>query len=305
MSLEPLRTFPVGELPRIDAGPPPRMEWLAIGQLGIESDYQRPVTAQGRKTIEKIARGFDWAQFSPVIVRPVGKDRFAVIDGQHRTTAALIRGYEKVPAYIVAADGARAARIFAAVNGTVTRLSSLAIYKAGLAGAEDWALAVQRVSTAAGVSVLLYPVAASQMRPHQTLAVSTIRQMIAIRGEDETIAALKLFRASKGSEKPGAWGAKRILACGNLITAHPGWLRDVDRLCHAASSIDFQFGDYAACEARLVKQLGDGRGDSVSWRAIVARVHDLKTRRLSPQMIAAQLRLPYAEVERALLEKVA
>jgi hypothetical protein len=65
----------------------------------------------------------EWAKFSPVIVAPVEGGMFSIIDGQHRATAAMLRGIEKVPCEIVHIDRARQAEAFAAINGNITRVS--------------------------------------------------------------------------------------------------------------------------------------------------------------------------------------
>lgn len=47
--------------------------------------------------------------------------QFAIVDGQHQTTAAILRGQEKVSCQVVQADRAKQAAAYAAVNGNTRR----------------------------------------------------------------------------------------------------------------------------------------------------------------------------------------
>jgi ParB-like chromosome segregation protein Spo0J len=53
--------------------------------------------------------------------------RFAIIDGQHRTTSAAILGIETVPCQIVIAEQTEQAAAFKAINGTITPISQMAL----------------------------------------------------------------------------------------------------------------------------------------------------------------------------------
>src|ERR1700722_8255050 len=78
-------------------GPVPMLQWVEVGELVIDSSYQRAIGRRGTINIKGIAENFDWSKFAPVIVAPVEGGKFAVVDGQHRTTAAMLRGVESVP----------------------------------------------------------------------------------------------------------------------------------------------------------------------------------------------------------------
>src|SRR5580693_7468122 len=94
-------------------GPAPYMDWIEVNRLVVDKTYQRDISRAGSANINRIAEFFEWAKFSPVIVAPVEGGRFTVIDGQHRATAAMLRGIEKVPCEIVHIDRARQAETFA------------------------------------------------------------------------------------------------------------------------------------------------------------------------------------------------
>src|SRR5271155_4233368 len=85
------------------AGAAPMLQWLKITDLVVDPAYQRPIIGKGRQNVDRIAREFSWSCFAPVVVSPVEGRKFAIIDGQHRTTSAAIVGYESVPSQIVIA----------------------------------------------------------------------------------------------------------------------------------------------------------------------------------------------------------
>jgi hypothetical protein len=108
------------------------MDSIEVKRLVTDKTYQREISRAGSINVERIAEYFEWAKFSPVIVAPVEGGMFSIIDGQHRATAAMLRGIEKVPCEIVHIDRARQAEAFAAINGNTTRVSAQVVYYARL-----------------------------------------------------------------------------------------------------------------------------------------------------------------------------
>jgi hypothetical protein len=86
----------------------------------------------------------------PVIVAAVEGGKFAIVDDQHRTTAAMLRGIESVPCQMVQADRAQQAAAYAAVNGNATKTTP---FHARLAAGHDDALKLGDVCSAAGVTI--------------------------------------------------------------------------------------------------------------------------------------------------------
>jgi hypothetical protein len=172
-------------------GPKPELAWIPIAQLVVDDRYQRPIMRSGRATIERIAAGFDWRKFSPVIVARLPESRYAIIDGQHRATAADLNGQPSVPCSIIKAETREQAQAFASINGNVTKLHSLQIYHAALAGGDEKAAQVARVTAAAGVSICRYPLPAAKMERGQTIAPRLFFDLIKQHGEDIVVAALK------------------------------------------------------------------------------------------------------------------
>jgi hypothetical protein len=104
-------------------GPAPMLQWIRIAELVVDPTYQRPIIGKGRKNVDQIARSFSWSCFAPVVVSPVEGGKFAVIDGQHRTTAAALAGFETVPCQVVIAAQQEQAAAFKAINGITTAIS--------------------------------------------------------------------------------------------------------------------------------------------------------------------------------------
>jgi len=93
--------------------------------LLVDTEYQREIGRRGAVNVVQIAEHFDWSKFAPVIVAPVAGGHFAIVDGQHRTTAAMLRDIKEVPCQLVQADRAKQAAAYAAVNGNVTKTTRL------------------------------------------------------------------------------------------------------------------------------------------------------------------------------------
>src|SRR5919107_4150563 len=134
------------ETPRgVSAGPAPMLQWISISDLVVDPSYQRPIVGKGRKNVDRIARSFSWSCFAPVVVSPVEGGKFAIIDGQHRTTAAALVGLETVPCQVVIAAREEQAAAFKAINGITTPISAMALHAAALVAGEPWAVQVAEV----------------------------------------------------------------------------------------------------------------------------------------------------------------
>lgn len=69
------------------SGNPPSLEWLAVGQLQIDSAYQRACDGpKSRALIGKMIRRWEWALCQPLVVTRRLDGSLFVIDGQHRWT---------------------------------------------------------------------------------------------------------------------------------------------------------------------------------------------------------------------------
>lgn len=137
-------------------GSPPTLEWRAVGELMIDPTYQRTVdTGPSQTLIRRIAMFWDWGLCQPLAVsrRPDGS--LTIVDGQHRASAAKLRGdIPHLPCvmtnYPSAGDEAAA---FVALNQMRRPLSALDLFKAAVAAEDTEALTVLKALTNAGLSL--------------------------------------------------------------------------------------------------------------------------------------------------------
>lgn len=172
-------------------GPAPMLEWIKTDRFVVDATYQREIGKRGKLNIQHIAENFDWSKFAPVIVAPVEGGRYAIVDGQHRTTAAMLRGVEKVPCQIVQADRAQQAAAYAAVNGNVTKTTPHQLFHAKLAAADEAAIALEEVCRAGGVTILRRNLVQAKMGVGETQAVGALSRCLRTYGRNTLITALQ------------------------------------------------------------------------------------------------------------------
>ncbi|MDI9847347.1 ParB/RepB/Spo0J family partition protein [Rhodoblastus sp. 17X3] len=181
-----------------ESGPAPQLQWIKLALLRVDRAYQRDILRNGQRQIARIAAAFDWACFAPVIVAPIEGGLYAIIDGQHRSTGALLAGKQEVPCQIVIADARKQAIAFSAINGAVTRMSALATFRAALAGGEPEAVEIDRLAREAGIRVLGYPLAAAQMKRGDCTCPQELRSLFRRFGPADLLRAFVALSASGG-----------------------------------------------------------------------------------------------------------
>jgi hypothetical protein len=216
----------------IEAGPAPSLLWLKTVELVVDETYQRRISHAGRKAIQAIVDDFEWSRFSPVLVAPLEGGIYAIIDGQHRTTAAAVCGFDMVPCQLVQADRRRQAAAFAAVNGRVQRISTMHVYHAAHAAEEGWAVAVGEVAAAAGVTILKYPIMAhSPARPrHSTMSVRAIQRIVDKHDSVFAATVLRSITRSALGDDPATLGDRWISGIASALAERPRWAADEVRL---------------------------------------------------------------------------
>jgi hypothetical protein len=218
-------------------GAVPMLQWLKIEDLVVDPAYQRPIVGNGRRNVERIAREFSWSCFAPVVVSPVEGGKFAIIDGQHRTTSAAILGIERVPCQIVIAALNEQAAAFKAINGTITPISQMALHAAALIANEPWAVQIAHVCACAQVELLRYPVPINKQGSGQTMAVGAMTQCLKRYGEPTLITALQCVTQTANNQ-PGALTARTIKALCDVLHRNPEWRESGLSLLEAFDSID-------------------------------------------------------------------
>lgn len=217
-----------------DLGNIPTIEWLPIVALRVNDVYQREVRANGRTNVIQIAKNFKWSKFGVVLVAAVGNGTFAIIDGQHRTLGAAIRGIDAVPCLILhGVNIEQQAEIFAAINGKVTAISALSIFHAELASKDPMALRVQDLCKEAGVTVCRYVKPLDSLLRGETVSVNTLKTVIQQYGEPLVKLALKCILKASGDHT--------VLLNSNVIRA----------MCH---TLDAE-GTFRVPEYRLISMM--------------------------------------------------
>jgi hypothetical protein len=186
-----------------ECGPAPQQMWLPIAQLVVDPRYQREITKQGRSNVRRIAASFHWKYFSAVVVAPVPGGQYAIVDGQHRSTAAALCGHPAVPCQVIFADVNEQAQAFSAINGAVTRVHNLAMHKAAVAAGDKDALAIEKAAAAAGVQVLRFPVSELNQLPGQTMAIGAIRDCLREFGREAVVLGLRGVTETSNAVKGG------------------------------------------------------------------------------------------------------
>lgn len=200
----------------------PELLWIPIARLVIDDRYQRPLLEANWEIIHRIASRFTWTRFSPVMAAPIDGVRLALIDGQHRTHGAALVGHTAVPGLIVDLDPAAQAAAFAGINGEMTRVHPIQVFKAALAAGETWAVECQQVVAAAGCELMTFQASSDKRQVRQVYAVSAIRQMVeAGHGELVTRALTALSRSTFGGGFVEAWSNETLKPLIAAVIATP------------------------------------------------------------------------------------
>lgn len=162
-----------------DPGPAPMLQWLNVTDLVVDDSYQRDLKRESWTRIRKIASQFRWSRFSPVFVAPVEGGRFAIIDGQHRTHAAALCGFEQVPCQIVQMTREEQAASFAAVNGMVTKVTGFNILRAALVAGEGWARDAAKACEDAGCRLMTSNSSTDEKKAGEVYAIALVKQLVA------------------------------------------------------------------------------------------------------------------------------
>ena len=178
---------------------------------------------------------------------------YAVIDGQHRTTAAAACGIESVPCQIIQADAQEQARAFAAINGVKRNVTNDQKYRAALAAGDPAALNIRRVTEAAGIRLLPYNPSTETIKPGETTAHTAVRHMIGTFA-DRAIFVMRCLRAA-AADMPGSLKGQVFYAATQVFEDHPEWFDRPDVVA-AFEEVDLVDAlDQAISRSALIKGL--------------------------------------------------
>lgn len=219
-----------GKTVAAEPGPAPMLQWLEIGDLVVDDSYQRELKGENWTAIGRIAASFRWSRFSPVFVAPIEGGKFAIIDGQHRTHAALMCGFERVPCQIVQMDTVEQAASFAAVNGLVTKVSAGQIFKAALVAGNAQAQACQQAVIDAGCRLMLRNNTTSEKKAGEVYALGLIKTQVKAGNAGVVTAGLSALRKSECGKVPEYWAGPvlKLLLLG--LADHRAAIADVSAL---------------------------------------------------------------------------
>jgi hypothetical protein len=220
-------------------GAAPMLQWIKISDLVVDDSYQRPIYGAGKGNVRKIAAEFRWSKFAPVVVAPIEGGKFAIIDGQHRATAAALLGIESVPAQTIIADRAEQAAAFKSINGQVTRMHPLALHHAALAASDSGALEIAAVAGASGVTILRYPKTADSMSAGETMAFGSIRDGLRQFGAETVITGLQCV-VETTNNRAGLLAATILRAIFAVLGGNVRWRDGGGDLLAAFDEIDLE-----------------------------------------------------------------
>jgi hypothetical protein len=252
--------------PADDIGIAGHLKWLPLSCLRIDPRYQRPILANGRKTIRAIIEGFRWSKFSPLVVGERDGGLYAIIDGQHRATGALTHGgIREVPCLVIRGGAEAEAGAFAIINGQVTNISGTQIHVARVMAGEKDAIALDTICQAAGVRIMKFPAAFGTWKPGETMASGTLRICHKRYGRETLITALQCITQTNDGNA-GYVKADVIHGFCEALSRNTTWRDAGDTLFQSIETVGVP-GIY-----RTSKALKDGAGKGASMWVLVAKV---------------------------------
>jgi hypothetical protein len=267
----------VSPVSEFSPGPAPFLEWISVEKLVVDVTYQREIGRRGAANVNQISENFDWSKFAPVIVAPVEGGVFAIVDGQHRTTAAILRGLETVPCQVVQADRAKQAAAYAAVNGNVTKTTAQQLYHAKLAAKDAQALALSDVCAAAGVEILRKNLVRAEIRKGQTCAVTSLNRCLTLYGRDTLITALQCITETADGN-PGFVRATIVEPLCEVLHEAPQWRDAGESLLRVMDK--FRFAD-------VWSEIAAGRDQifpATAKKMMADKIKKFLARRLGPSL---------------------
>lgn len=230
-------------LPKIETGPVNGemgdLAILSINALRVDETYQRSMSAKSKKNVAYICKNFSWIKFTPIIVVEIPGNLFAVIDGQHRATAAMTLSISEIPCCVMKCTPEQAAAAFAAINGRVTSISPADIWHAEVAAKDPDAMAVKRVLDAADVTIIRKNISRYDIKVGQSRSINVIRRAFEKHGPDLLTTALQCITQT-GNGNPGFISGAVINGIINAIRTKKELLGNPSRLFDIFDMIDLE-----------------------------------------------------------------
>lgn len=251
----------------------PVLEWVSVSALVIDDRYQRPLGRSNWATIRRIARHFQWSRFSPLIVCPVSPapgrwtSRYAIVDGQHRAHAALMAGIDEVPCLVSVSSPTEQAASFATINGSMTRVSALQVFRAAVASQEPWALEIVAVCDAAGCEARTANNSTEYKKPGEVYATKALQDAVKRFGGAVVTGALTALRQSQAGGDAEIWASVYLRVWLVCVGERPWLAGRVDDLAAFLDAVSlYEIIDEATRLSRAMR--AEGQAETVYSMAV-------------------------------------
>jgi hypothetical protein len=243
----------------LNIGDRPTLEWVALGLIDVDHNYQREIKPQ---LVEKILRKFSWRKFGAIVLSRQPEGRFAVVEGQHRWKAAYLHPrVDAVPAVVVSHDDAAGeADSFLAINRDRMAVTTVEQYWAGLTAGDEAATAISKVLQSAGCDVVP---AQGHYRPNLTNSITAVDRCLKRYGDGPTRRALLVIRAAWPEDAKALRGTL-ITALARIIRANDKTVSDAD----LAAVIRRESFAKLTAHAESFRKLAGGSADTAIARTI-------------------------------------
>ncbi|AZO47115.1 MAG: hypothetical protein EOS54_04535 [Mesorhizobium sp.] len=162
----------------------PKCELVDPQTLFVDGSYQRSIGEKGQRQIRRMIQRFCWTRFKPPICaygRHKNRTVLMVLDGQHTAIAAASNpNVERIPVMIVdAPETSSQAAAFVGQNTDRLAVTPLQLHQAAVIAQDEDAVTVEQVCQRAGVTVLKGPAGNGRYRARETIAVTTVSNLVA------------------------------------------------------------------------------------------------------------------------------
>lgn len=257
-------------------GSPPTLEWRGVGELLIDTTYQREIdTSASQALIRKIAQFWDWGLCQPLAVSRRPDGRLTIVDGQHRASAAKKRGdIPHLPCVITSYPNAGdEAAAFVALNQMRRPLSALDLFKAAVAAEDTEALLILDHMKRAGLSLAPHS-NYTAWKPGMVANVAGLKECLRSKGHHVLRDALKVLARAydgqvlryAGTLFPGivhiVANERQGCASGEIIQGREQFMPGMIDMIAAATQKEWQ------------SEINAARGDGIGSRAAAANVFE-------------------------------
>lgn len=207
-----------------ELGRKPELKWININEMYVDPTYQRNTNSDAsKKNLKYLTESFSWANCGALTVCYIdSKKKYAVLDGQHRMTAAMARGdIKELPCLVISnMDIKNQADSFLAINTKCVKISSLAAFHAAVAAGNQDAVAVKDLLDEINITIPNSVVSGSQIGPRSCQCVGSLIAMIGKYSKRQIQCALSAIPAAYGEEK-GQIRAMLVKTLAEFLRIHP------------------------------------------------------------------------------------